>query len=65
MFPIGMFIYAWSAVPQIPWIALIIGMTVYLSIFCSLKYEFTHKVQIFMWATFTLYLVAFTYLSDW
>ena len=28
LFPISMFIYAWSSVPQIPWIALIIGVTV-------------------------------------
>ncbi|KIM88106.1 hypothetical protein PILCRDRAFT_62793 [Piloderma croceum F 1598] len=31
VFPIGMFIYAWSAFPHVPWVALVIGMTVIVS----------------------------------
>ncbi|KZP30480.1 MFS general substrate transporter [Athelia psychrophila] len=45
-FPIGMFIYAWCAFASVPWIALAIGITV------------------FIWALFTIYLAAFTYLAD-
>jgi len=47
LFPVGMFIYGCSAVPNVPWIALAIGIT------------------IFMWATFLIYVVVFSYLADW
>ncbi|KAI0272421.1 major facilitator superfamily domain-containing protein [Gloeopeniophorella convolvens] len=46
MSPIAMFLYAWTSFPQIPWIAMAIGIT------------------IFVWASFILYLAAFTYLAD-
>lgn len=47
MLPIGMFIYAWSSFVFVPWIALTIGIT------------------LFIWATFIMYLAAFSYLADW
>ncbi|EIN03913.1 MFS general substrate transporter [Punctularia strigosozonata HHB-11173 SS5] len=30
MFPAGMFIYAWCSLPHVPWIALVIGVTVFM-----------------------------------
>ena len=66
MFPIGMFIYAWSTLPQVPWIALVIGMTVCLFTLPSLCGEFKVWIlQVFVWAAFTMYLAAFNYIADW
>lgn len=46
MFPVGMFVYAWTSFSRVPWIAMTIG------------------IVIFIWATFIIYLAAFTYLAD-
>ncbi|KAH9046570.1 MFS general substrate transporter [Lactarius hengduanensis] len=46
MFPVGMFVYAWTSFSRVPWIAMAIG------------------IVIFIWATFVIYLAAFTYLAD-
>ncbi|KAH9175933.1 major facilitator superfamily domain-containing protein [Lactarius sanguifluus] len=46
MFPVGMFVYAWTSFSRVSWIAMTIG------------------IVIFIWATFIIYLAAFTYLAD-
>ncbi|KAI0321592.1 major facilitator superfamily domain-containing protein [Amylostereum chailletii] len=30
LFPIGMFIYAWTTFPHVPWIAMVIGLTIFM-----------------------------------
>ncbi|KAI9440428.1 major facilitator superfamily domain-containing protein [Lactarius indigo] len=46
MFPVGMFVYAWTSFSRVPWVAMTIG------------------IVIFVWATFIIYVAAFTYLAD-
>jgi hypothetical protein len=64
LFPVSMFIYAWTAFPYVHWIAPTIGITVRI-IFIPNTTTLTGDLKIFMTAAFTIYLAAFSYLADW
>jgi hypothetical protein len=61
--PIGIFIYAWTARPEVHWIAPAIGLTV-----CPAHFHHSSRLtflKIFMSGGFVIYMVVFLYLADW
>lgn len=66
LFPAGMFIYAWTASPSVPWIGMVMGIFVSTPTPLPFCYRLCLiLIQVIMTALFILYVAVFTYLADW
>jgi hypothetical protein len=64
--PVSMFIYAWTASPNIPWIVPLIGLTVCHRLVISYNVQVPDSYsQAFTSGLFLIYQVSFLYLADW
>ncbi|KAG0698233.1 MFS general substrate transporter [Suillus ampliporus] len=64
LLPIGMFIYAWTARPEVHWIAPAIGLTVCPAYCIFVTVARLIFLKIFMSGGFVIYMVVFLYLAD-
>jgi len=60
-----MFIYAWTARPEVPWIAPAIGLVVRPGRCIFFTLMGLTFLKIFMTGAFVIYMVVFLYLADW
>lgn len=65
IFPVGMFIYAWTTFSKVHWIALVIGLVVRLRPINDVPSRADIQPQLIFWAIYIIYLAVFTYLADW
>lgn len=64
--PVSMFIYAWTASPNIPWIAPLIGLTVRRKHVISQNFQVPDlHPQAFMTGTSVIFQVSILYIADW
>jgi hypothetical protein len=59
-----MFIYAWTLKPEITWVAPFIGLVVRLHLEMLIEERSQRYSQVFIFASFTIYLAVFVYLAD-